>query len=132
MGGREHEFAGIAFIGLGVLLGLAVYVDLAGPFGRGIETLAGWLIGLGRYAFPLVLIAVGVSFVRRGRTSNPVELAIGWSIVSLSALGLLQVFLGPDQLSDGTSEIEDAGGWIGAFVGAPSKRCWRPPVPQWS
>jgi S-DNA-T family DNA segregation ATPase FtsK/SpoIIIE len=119
VGGREHEFAGIAFLGLGVLLGLAVYVDLAGPFGRGIETLAGWLIGLGRYAFPLVLIAVGVSFVRRGRTSNPIQLAIGWTVVSLSVLGLLQVVLGPDQLSDGTSEIEDAGGWIGAIVGAP-------------
>jgi len=33
VGGREHEFVGIALIGVGVLLGLAVYVDRAGPFG---------------------------------------------------------------------------------------------------
>ena len=45
--GREHEFLGLGLIGLGVLLGLAIYVNLAGPLGRGIETLFGWLAGLG-------------------------------------------------------------------------------------
>ena len=119
MGGREHEFIGLGLIGAAIVLGLAVYLDLAGPLGRGIETLAGWLIGLGRYAFPLVLVAVGVSFVRRGRSSNPLQLAIGWSIVSLSALGLLQVFLGPDSVSDGADEVIDAGGYVGALVGSP-------------
>ena len=29
--GREHEFAGIGFIAAGLLLGLAIYVNLAGP-----------------------------------------------------------------------------------------------------
>ena len=119
MGGREHEFIGLGLIGAAIVLGLAVYLDLAGPLGRGIETLAGWLIGLGRYAFPLVLVAIGVSFVRRGRSSNPLQLAIGWSIVSLSALGLLQVVLGPDSVSDGADEVIDAGGYIGALVGSP-------------
>ncbi len=119
MGGREHEFIGLGLIGAAIVLGLAVYLDLAGPLGRGVETLAGWLIGLGRFAFPLVLVAVGVSFVRRGRSSNPLQLAIGWSIVSLSALGLLQVFLGPDSVSDGADEVIDAGGYIGALVGSP-------------
>ncbi len=119
MGGREHEFIGLGLIGAAIVLGLAVYLDLAGPLGRGVETLAGWLIGLGRYVFPLVLVAVGVSFVRRGRSSNPLQLAIGWSIVSLSALGLLQVFLGPDSVSDGADELVDAGGYVGALVGSP-------------
>jgi S-DNA-T family DNA segregation ATPase FtsK/SpoIIIE len=119
MGGREHEFVGLALVGAAIVLGLAVYLDLAGPLGRGIETLAGWLVGLGRFAFPLVLLAVGVSFVRRGRSSNPLQLAIGWSIVSLSALGLLQVFLGPDSVSDGADEVIDAGGYVGALVGSP-------------
>ncbi len=96
-----------------------MYLDLAGPLGRGIETLMGWLVGYGRYALPLVLVAVGVAFLRRGRTASPIQLAIGWSIVSLSALGLLQVALGPEKISDGADEVFDAGGYIGALVGAP-------------
>ena len=119
LGGREHEFLGMGLIGLAIVLGLAVYIDLAGPLGRGIDTLMGWLVGYGRYVFPIVLLSIGVAFVRRGRTSSPLQLAIGWSIVSLSALGLLQVFFGPDKISDGADEVVDAGGYIGALVGAP-------------
>jgi len=119
VGGREHEFLGIGLIGAAIVLGLAVYLDLAGPLGRGIETLAGWMVGFGRFAVPVILVAIGISLVRRGRTSSPVQLAVGWTMVSLAGLGLLQVAFGPEKLSDGADEVVDAGGWIGALVGAP-------------
>ncbi len=119
VGGREHEFIGLGLIGLAVLLGLAVYVDLAGPLGRAVETLAGWLFGLGRYAVPLVLVAIGVSFLRKGRSASPFQLIIGWSMMSLAVLGLLQVARGAEQLGDAADGIDDAGGWIGALVGTP-------------
>ncbi len=119
VGGREHEFVGIGLIGLAVLLGLAVYVNLAGPLGRGIETLTGWLFGLGRYAVPIVLVSVGVSLLRKGRSAGPFQLVIGWSLMSLSVLGLLQVARGAAELGDAADQVSDAGGWIGAFIGAP-------------
>jgi DNA segregation ATPase FtsK/SpoIIIE, S-DNA-T family len=119
VGGREHEFLGLGLIGLAVLLGLAVYVNLAGPLGRGVETLAGWLFGLGRYAVPVVLVAVGVSFVRKGRSASPFQLVIGWSMMSLAVLGLLQVARGSDRLGDAADGIDQAGGWVGALVGTP-------------
>jgi S-DNA-T family DNA segregation ATPase FtsK/SpoIIIE len=117
--GREHEFIGLALIGASVLLGLAIYLNLAGPLGSGIETLTGWLTGLGRFAVPIVLLAVGVSLVRKGRTSSPFRLTVGWLMVSLSALGLLHVFRGPDKISADFDELGTAGGWIGALVGEP-------------
>ena len=80
--GREHEFLGLGLIGAAVLLGLAMYFDLAGPLGRGVETVFGWLAGLGRYAVPVVLAAIGVSLVRRGRTSSPFRLFVGWALVA--------------------------------------------------
>ena len=90
VGGREHEFIGVGLIGLAVLLGPCGVFNLAGPLGRGIETLAGWLFGLGRYAVPVVLVAVGVSLLRKGRSAGPFQLAIGWTLMSLSVLGMLQ------------------------------------------
>jgi S-DNA-T family DNA segregation ATPase FtsK/SpoIIIE len=119
VGGREHEFAGLGLIGLAILLGLAVYLNLAGPLGRGIETIAGWLFGLGRYAVPVVLVAVGVSLLRKGRSSSPFQLVIGWTIMSLAVLGLMQVARGADEFSDAADGIDEAGGWIGALVGIP-------------
>ena len=130
VGGREHEFIGIGLIGLAVLLGLAVYVNLAGPLGRGIETLSGWLFGLGRYAVPVVLVSVGVSLLRKGRSAGPFQLAIGWSLMSLSVLGLLQVARGAAELGDAADQVSDAGGWIGAFIGAPLEAMLERPAPR--
>jgi DNA segregation ATPase FtsK/SpoIIIE, S-DNA-T family len=117
--GREHEFLGLGLIGGAVILGLAMYVDLAGPLGRGIETVFGWFAGLGRFAVPFVLLAAGVALVRRGRTASPVRLAVGWTVVACAVLGLLQVVRGPDEFTKTLDEIEPAGGLIGLLLGQP-------------
>ena len=117
--GREHEFLGLGFIGVGVLLGLAIYFNLAGPVGRGVETLIGWFTGLARYAVPAGLVAAGVALVRKGHTSGPFRLLAGWILVSLSVLGLLQLINGPDGMSTDTAELEQAGGWLGSLVAEP-------------
>jgi S-DNA-T family DNA segregation ATPase FtsK/SpoIIIE len=117
--GREHEFAGIGFIAAGVLLGLAIYVNLAGPLGRGIETVVGWLTGLGRFVVPIALIAVGVALVGKGQSMRRFRLAIGWGLLGLSLLGLLHVVRGPDKIMADFDTLGRAGGWIGALVGEP-------------
>ena len=86
--GREHDFAGIVLIGIGVVLGLAMYFDLAGPLGSGIETFVGWFFGLGRFLLPLVLVAVGVAFVRKGESSSPLRLVLGWGLVGAVRAGV--------------------------------------------
>jgi S-DNA-T family DNA segregation ATPase FtsK/SpoIIIE len=110
--GRQHEFLGLGLVGLGVLLGLAFYVDLAGPVGRGLETLVGWVVGYGRFAVPVALVAVGVAFVRSGRSSSPFRLTIGWVAAGVAVLGLVHLAKDPGDL-DG---YVDAGGVIGSGV----------------
>lgn len=116
--GREHEFAGIIVLLIGVVLGLATYFDLAGPLGRGIETFVGWIIGLGRYVLPLVLVAAGVALVKKGQSSSPVRLAIGWGLVGVAMLGIIDIFRGPDSFTD-LDGLGRAGGWIGALIASP-------------
>jgi S-DNA-T family DNA segregation ATPase FtsK/SpoIIIE len=117
--GREHEFLGVGLIGAGALTALAVYGDLAGPLGRGIETIIGWFTGIGRFAVPLVLVATGVAFVKRGRSYSPFRLVLGWTLVSVSILGLLHIVRGPDKISADVDELETAGGWLGALLAEP-------------
>lgn len=114
--GRESEFVAIAFIVLGVIVGLAVYARLAGPVGRGADTALGCLLGLGRYCLPLVFIAIGVAQLRGDEAPNRVKLALGWGGVVLSALGILHVFKGPDAFT-GVDALGGAGGWLGAILG---------------
>ena len=117
--GREHEFTGIGFIAVGLLLGMAIYVNLAGPLGRGVETVVGWLTGLGRFVVPIALIAIGVALVGKGQSMRRFKLAIGWGLLSLSLLGLLHVVRGPDKIMADFDTLGKAGGWIGALIGEP-------------
>jgi DNA segregation ATPase FtsK/SpoIIIE, S-DNA-T family len=117
--GREHEFVGIGLIGGGVLLGLGMYWNLAGPVGRGIEKLFGWITGIGRFVLPLLLIAVGIALVHKGRSSNPFRLVLGWGLMALSALGFLHLVRGPDKIWAGFDELGTSGGWLGAVVAEP-------------
>jgi S-DNA-T family DNA segregation ATPase FtsK/SpoIIIE len=118
VGGREHEFIGIAMIVAGALIGLAIYGNLAGPLGRGVELLLGWVVGLARYAVPLALVAAGVSLVRRGRSSNPTRLVIGWGLVGIAAIAVAHVVNGPDRVGD-LDAVYRSGGLAGALAGTP-------------
>jgi DNA segregation ATPase FtsK/SpoIIIE, S-DNA-T family len=116
---RRNELIGIGMIVGGALLGLAVYFDLAGPLGRGVETLMGWLTGLGRYVVPLLLVSAGVAFVRKGRSSSPFRLALGWAMMAISLLGLLHLGRGPGRIGGGFDALGDAGGLFGSLLAEP-------------
>jgi len=117
--GREDDFAGVGLIVVGVLLGLGIYLNLAGPLGRGIETLVGWFTGLGRFVVPVALVSVGVALVRDSRSGRRFRLAIGWGLAFLSILGLLHVVRGPEKIMSGFDRLGRAGGWFGALIGEP-------------
>ena len=117
--GREVEFWGIGLISSGIVFVLAMYLRMAGPLGRGIDTIFGWLLGLGRFALPVVVIGVGVAMVRRRSVEHRVRLAIGWTVVVLAILGLLHVMNGADKIVADVDAMSQAGGWFGAVIGEP-------------
>ena len=117
--GREVEFWGIGLISTGIVLVLSMYLHMAGPLGRGIDTMFGWLLGLGRFALPVVVVGIGVAMVRRRSVEHRIRLAIGWTVVVLAVLGLLHVINGADKIVADVDAMSQAGGWFGAIVGEP-------------
>jgi S-DNA-T family DNA segregation ATPase FtsK/SpoIIIE len=117
--GREEELIGIGLIALGVLLGLGVYLRLAGPLGRAVENVLGWFFGWGRFLLPLALVAFGVALVHRGVCSHRVRLTIGWVAIVASLLGVLHLGRGPSKLTADLDALADAGGSLGAIVAEP-------------
>jgi DNA segregation ATPase FtsK/SpoIIIE, S-DNA-T family len=120
--GPRIEFVGLGLIVAGVLLGLAIYFDVAGPLGRGVETMLGWFTGIGRYVVPVALVGVGAALVHQGRSNNPRRMLIGWALVAAAVLGLLHVVRGPEKFFGGFGAFDSAGGWLGALVGEPLRR----------
>jgi DNA segregation ATPase FtsK/SpoIIIE, S-DNA-T family len=125
VGGREHEFIGFGLILLGIVIALAIYADLAGPVGHGLEVLLGWIVGIGRDFIPIALVAAGISLVRSGRSSSPIRLAIGWGLAWLAFIAIANVVNGPDSVGD-VDGLVDSGGLLGALVGAPMEALLSP------
>ncbi len=119
MRGREVEFWGIGCIALGLLLALSIYIGVAGPVGRGIDTSSGWLLGLGRFALPLVALGIGIAMVRHRSIEHRARLTFGWMLIVIALLGLLHVINGADKIVADVDAMSQAGGWVGALLAEP-------------
>src|SRR4051794_25897011 len=116
---RRSEYIGLGLIVGGVLSALAVYFKLAGPLGRGVSDLLGWLTGQGRYLIPIALIAVGVAMIRKGEIRQRFRLALGILLIAAAFLGLEHITRGSDNLGWSLSALQRAGGWLGALIAEP-------------
>jgi S-DNA-T family DNA segregation ATPase FtsK/SpoIIIE len=119
VGGRENEFRGIAIVVAGVLAGLGVYLNVAGPVGDGIDTALGWVLGLGRFLLPPALVALGVVVIRRNESEHRLRVAVGSVVIVLAVLGLLHLARGEGKMTASVDALKPAGGWIGAIIGQP-------------
>ena len=126
--GHGHDVWGVALIALGLLTGLGVYADLAGPLGRGLAEISGALVGGLRVLVPPVLIIGGILLFRgprveqvEGRISST-RLVVGTAIVFIAVAGLLQLAKGRPEWGMPLDDFIDAGGYIGAAVGSPLEK----------
>lgn len=62
--GHGHDVAGIVLILVGIVMGLGLYADLAGPVGHGLAQAAGAVVGKAAYLVPPVLILLGALLIR--------------------------------------------------------------------
>lgn len=126
--GHGHDVWGVACIALGLLLGLGVYVDLAGPLGRGLSEVAGLTVGGLRVVLPAVLVVTGIVLLRGPReevterriTSR--RMAVGTVLGLLAVAGLLHLAQGRPAFGAPRADLIAAGGYVGAALGVPLER----------
>ena len=120
--GRGHEFGGIALVCLGILLFMSVYAHIAGPVGRGLNTLLSWTIGIGRYVIPVLVIGAGVAFIKRTEVQHRVRLAFGWTVLSTAVLSEVHILKGGGSIHAEMNALSSAGGWMGWLIGEPLRQ----------
>jgi S-DNA-T family DNA segregation ATPase FtsK/SpoIIIE len=120
--GRGHEFGGIALVCLGILLFMSVYANIAGPVGRGLNTLLSSTIGVGRFIIPVLVIGAGVAFIQRTEVQHRVRLAFGWAVFSTAVLSEVHILKGGGSINAEINALSSAGGWIGWLIGEPLRQ----------
>ena len=120
--GRGHEFGGIGLVCFGILLFMSVYADIAGPVGRGLNTVLSSTIGIGRYVIPVLAIGAGVAFMKRTEVQHRVRLAFGWAVFSIAVLSEIHILKGGGSINAEINALSSAGGWMGWLIGEPLRQ----------
>jgi len=119
--GHGPDVAGVVLIVVGVLAGLALYGDLAGPVGRGLGSALRFVFGVVAYVAPPVLVAAGVVVLRRRNTDDPagMRVLVGGGLGALAVIGLLHLALGGGGPGSPREDLEGSAGMVGAILTAP-------------
>jgi DNA segregation ATPase FtsK/SpoIIIE, S-DNA-T family len=128
--GHAADVAGLLLIGVGLVTGLGVHLDAAGPAGRLLADAVGAAVGWGRVVTPAAMVLAGVLLVRAPERDDEDDSAdagvpgrphvwVGGGLVVLAGCGLLHLAGGAPGAAAPTSELARAGGLIGVAVGGP-------------
>ncbi len=121
---HARDLIGLLCVAVGLVAGMGVYADAAGPVGRGLDDAFGVAVGWARFGAPVVLALIGVLLVRGGRDEDAEPLAaahlwVGGVLVALSGVGLLHLAGGRPAFDAPAEDLADAGGVAGLAVGGP-------------
>ncbi len=123
---RRRDLTGVVLMLVGVLLGLALHLDAAGPVGVGMAWLAVALLGLAAYLLAPALLVGGVLLVLDRSARGLGRLVVGGGLVGvglLAALHLAADVPGPRDLPGvagaGEGSAVSGGGLVGWLVAAP-------------
>ncbi len=94
-----------------------MYGGLAGPAGRSLADGAGAAFGLGRFGLPVALVVAGGLILWRRALKEYGRLAAGLGLIAVASCGLLHVWTGGPGFGGPTSELREAGGFVGLVAG---------------
>jgi S-DNA-T family DNA segregation ATPase FtsK/SpoIIIE len=120
--GHGTDAVALTLLALSALSGLALATALAGPLGSGLSAGITALLGNGASLVPVALVAVAMLLLWRrpdDEVAAPLRVGLGVFFIVLAAAGLLHLAGGAPPLSDPVDALRDAGGYLGAVIGAP-------------
>jgi S-DNA-T family DNA segregation ATPase FtsK/SpoIIIE len=116
-------------IGLVVLAGLAVlsvWIDAAGPAGRGLSWLLYGSFGVAAVLFPFVGVWWGVVLLRDVAREERVRMCIGFIVLVAAVLGIVSLLRDNPSPASGYAGVHEAGGLVGALMAWPLSRVLSP------
>ncbi len=118
-GAVRRDVSGILLVLVGVLTGLGVYAEAAGPVGAMLTGLALGVFGLVGYAIPVVVVVSGLLTVINRPDVDGGRLFVGASLFGAGLLVALHLGVGSPDPAEGLRVLWQAGGLIGWLLATP-------------
>jgi S-DNA-T family DNA segregation ATPase FtsK/SpoIIIE len=116
---RSRDAWGIALLLAAVISGLAIYLDAAGPVGRGIDAAARGGFGLVGSLAPVILMVLGAMLFIERSAEEIGRLGTGVALATLAVLGGTHLAVDVPAPADGLEVIARGGGVVGWLIAAP-------------
>jgi S-DNA-T family DNA segregation ATPase FtsK/SpoIIIE len=117
---HRRDGAGLAVLGLAIIMAAVTWFRLGSAAGRGLEAVARGGFGSAAWAVPILLALLAWRYLRHpDRNADTARMVIGWSALIVGGLGLVHIAHGTPRPADGAAAIRAAGGLIGYVVSAP-------------
>ncbi len=117
---QRRDGFGLFCLAAAVVIAAAVWFSAGGPAGRGVRDVLRGAFGVGAAWLPPLLVLLAARFVRSGPDpESRGRLVVGWTALIAGVLGLVHVFHGVPDPSEGARAMHRAGGAVGFLAASP-------------
>ena len=118
---HRKDGLGLAFLSAGIITGAVIWFHTSGFIAGVVTTIVVGGFGIFSYLMPVALTSIAIQILRHPDTPSQRRgrLTIGWSLFSLSLMGLTHIFRGNPTPVDGSQPMREASGWVGWLFTAP-------------
>jgi len=117
---HRRDGAGLATLGLAIVMIAVTWFHLGGPVGRGLWAVVRGGFGSVAWVVPILLTLLAWRYLRHpDRNADTARMIIGWAALIIGGLGLVHIAHGTPRPADGAAAMRAAGGLIGYAASAP-------------
>lgn len=121
LGDHKADVWGVALIVAGALLFLSFF-DLSGPIGSTASAGIRFVVGMGAFVVPLLLVFSGLVMIGVISKHDHARTISGMAFLFIGSISLFHLFTGNLALAGGETGVEEGGGAIGSIIAYPLAR----------
>ena len=126
IGRQADDVWGVALLVTGLLAGLGIYADLAGPAGGVLSGATGAALGWSRFLLPPALAGVGLVLLQGRPRAEPGRAVLGSVLLILSCAGMGHLLGGAPRWDAESEVLRRAGGYAGVVTAGPLRALLSP------
>ncbi len=118
---HRRDGLGLLYLCIAIVVASVVWFDVPGFVSGVVISVVTGAVGIFDVLTPLALLVIAIQILRHpdAPSQKKGRLTIGWTLLSLSIMGITQIYQGNPQPAAGAQAMRDAAGWVGWSVTAP-------------
>ena len=118
---HRRDGLGLLYLSLAIVIAAVLWFDVSGFVSGVVTSLVTGAVGIFDVLAPVALLVVAIQTLRHpdAPSQKKGRLTIGWTLLSLSVMGIAHIYRGNPIPSSGADAMREASGWVGWAITAP-------------